>query len=224
MPDPITKTDNTSQTKGDQGNETVSIKTEAQDPVAIDVTKLSDENFAKVFEDPRLFKHTRFKNLKERAQKADEYDAQEETRKQEELKKKGEWEKLATDNDAKAKQWQTKFTEAQIDNRIQLETAKLGVVDLEAVLKLIDRSNVKVNEDGSISGVDEAVKGLLESKPYLKGKAGNVTVGSATSPGQESSDGSKRFKHSQISDPAFYKENEKEILQAITQGRVENDL
>jgi hypothetical protein len=35
------------------------------------------------------------------------------------------------------------------------------------VLRLIDRDGIKVNEDGTISGVKEALKALAESDPYL---------------------------------------------------------
>lgn len=48
--------------------------------------------------------------------------------------------------------------------------AELGIVDLEAALKLADLSNVKITEDGKVEGLKEALEAVLEAKPYLKGQ------------------------------------------------------
>ena len=60
-----------------------------------------------------------------------------------------------------------KFQEAQINNKIQSEATSKGIKDLDAALKLVDKSKITV-EDDEIKGVDEAVGKLLENKPYLK--------------------------------------------------------
>ena len=210
--------------KPGEGAGTDPKKTATPSPEAIDVSKMSDEDFARVFDDPRLWNHPRFKSLNETAKKAKEFEAAEETRKQEELKKKGEWEALAKANEDKAKAAEQKYQTALTDNRIQAEAVKLGAVDLEAVLKLIDRTNVKINEDGTIAGAEDAVKALLDSKPYLKGAGGKVTVGGAIAPGAENQEGLKRFKLSQIQDPVFYRDNEKDILASMKANLVEDDM
>lgn len=48
--------------------------------------------------------------------------------------------------------------------------AELGIIDLEAVLKLADLSDVKITEDGKVEGLKEALEAVLEAKPYLKGQ------------------------------------------------------
>lgn len=48
--------------------------------------------------------------------------------------------------------------------------AELGIIDLEATLKLADLSNVKITEDGKVEGLKEALEAVLEAKPYLKGQ------------------------------------------------------
>jgi hypothetical protein len=198
-------------------------KPDSATPSVIDFSKVGDEDFSRVFDDPRLWKHTRFKNLNDRAKKADEYEQAEQTRAQEELKKKGDWEKVAQAAETKAQQAEERANNAILDSRISTEAAKQGVVDIEAILKLIDRSNVKVATDGTVTGIAESVKALLEAKPYLKSAAGaTTTIGAATNPGG----GNKeiKFKHSQIKDPAFYQAHEAEIMEALKNGQVEHDL
>ena len=48
--------------------------------------------------------------------------------------------------------------------------AELGIIDLEAVLKLADLSDVEITEDGKVEGLKEALEAVLEAKPYLKGQ------------------------------------------------------
>ena len=48
--------------------------------------------------------------------------------------------------------------------------AELGIIDLEAALKLADMSDVKITEDGKVEGLKEALEAVLEAKPYLKGQ------------------------------------------------------
>ena len=48
--------------------------------------------------------------------------------------------------------------------------AELGIIDLEAAVKLADLSDVKITEDGKVEGMKEALEAVLEAKPYLKGQ------------------------------------------------------
>lgn len=223
MPD-----DNTAgnQNNGANGGATdANTNTETQNAQAFDPSKVGDEDFSKIFEDPRLWTHPRFKGLTDAAKKAKEYEEKEAQREIEEKKKKGEWEQVAKNAEEKLTAAEQRYQTAITDNRIQSEAAKLGVVDLEAVTKLIDRSQIKVADDGSVTGVEESVKSLLESKPYLKGTGETVTtVGQGTSPGQGETNGLKRFKMSQLQDAKYYRENEKDILASMKVGLVEDDL
>lgn len=45
--------------------------------------------------------------------------------------------------------------------------ARVGLVDAEAALALMDRSGIAVDGDGTVSGVKEALDALLAAKPYL---------------------------------------------------------
>lgn len=73
--------------------------------------------------------------------------------------------------------YETKLAETQKSVRaLHLNTeaaklqAELGIIDLEATLKLADLSDVKITEDGKVEGLKEALEAVLEAKPYLKGQ------------------------------------------------------
>ena len=66
----------------------------------------------------------------------------------------------------------------ELDGKLKnqaLETAiKLKAMELKAkdktgsdVLAFIDRAKLQLNDDGTVTGLDEAIKGITESKPYL---------------------------------------------------------
>jgi hypothetical protein len=60
---------------------------------------------------------------------------------------------------------------ALVRNAVTIEAAKLGAIDPDAVFKLGDFSEAKVDLDkGTVLGVTEIVKSLLDEKPYLKAK------------------------------------------------------
>ena len=62
-----------------------------------------------------------------------------------------------------------------------VETAlKDKTVDLDVVFKLLDMDKVTFNDAGEIQGLEEQVKALQESKPYLWNKAKPVAPKSAT--------------------------------------------
>ena len=73
--------------------------------------------------------------------------------------------------------YETKLTETQKSVRaLHLNTeatklqAELGIIDLDAAMKLADLSKVQIAEDGKVEGMKEALEAVLEAKPYLKGQ------------------------------------------------------
>lgn len=73
----------------------------------------------------------------------------------------------------------------QINNRlisaeIKSQGIAMGLVDADAALLLIDKTNIKVDDKGDPSGIQEALNALKEAKPYLFGAqptGQKVTVG-----------------------------------------------
>jgi len=187
----------------------------------VDFTKVGDEDFMKVFDDPRLWKHPRFKELNERSKQAKELEAKQADAEKAILVEQGKFKELSELRTKELEELKTKFNQSRLDNKLIAEAQKLGAVDVEAVLKLIDRSNIKI-DDESVSGYEEALKSLAEAKTYLFGKS-NVTIGSGSNPSGAQTT-TKRFKHSQLKDAKFYKENEKDIAVAMKLGLIEDDM
>lgn len=50
--------------------------------------------------------------------------------------------------------------------------SEMGLIDAETALLLLDRTNIKVNAEGTVTGVKEALEALKGSKAFLFGQAG----------------------------------------------------
>lgn len=140
------------------------------------------------------------------------------------LEEQGKWQELAQQNEAKATAAEARARDAQIQNSVILEASKLGIVDPDAASKLINRTNIQVDDNGNVTGVDEALKQLIVDKPYFVSKDTNTRIGSGSNPAPgEGSPTTTSFKKSQLRDPKFYQANKVEILKAIKLGQVEDD-
>lgn len=190
---------------------------------AFDPTTLSDEDFAKIFSDERIWKNDRFKELNEEAKKGRQLTKLQEQENEKKLLEEKKYQEVIDAQKKQIEELEGKVTFTVMESVIKAEAQKLGVVDAEVVAKLIDRTNVKVNPDGSITGVAEAVKSLTDSKPYLLGKPATTTIGTGTNPGN-GGNASPKFKLSQLQDASFYQANEKEITEALKNNMVENDM
>lgn len=200
-------------------------KTDTQNQ-PFDTTKLSDEDFNKVFDDERLWKHERFKELNANAKAGKEAADKLAKLEEKQLEEQGKHKELAEKYKKEAEEAKAQVQKERMARAIQAEATKQGAGDLEAVLALINRENIKVDDNGNITGADEAVKGLLEAKPYLKGASPNnpqVNIGSGSNPGTTNT-GAKKFTLSQIQNPEFYRENEKDIDEAYRTGNIIDDM
>jgi len=178
-------------------------------------------------ESDKTVPYDRFAEVNERAKKA-EAELQKRVKAEEDAEKKrleeaGQHKELADREKARADSLEAQVRASKIENRVIAEAAKLNIVDAEAALKLIDQSSIEVDKDGNVSGVEDAMKALVESKPYLVNSKQTPRVGSATNPANPGNEGVPSFKLSQIQDRAFYKENEKDIDKALKLGLIEDD-
>lgn len=85
------------------------------------------------------------------------------------------------DAEAKAADLESKYQAALIRSAVEREATKAGAVDADVVYALIDRSELTLGDDGSVTGADKAVKALLDAKPYLK--AGGEQAGTTAKRG-----------------------------------------
>lgn len=80
--------------------------------------------------------------------------------------------------EAKAAEAQQRARSALLRASVTATAVQAGAVDADAVLALIDQSQLTVEDDGTVSGVSDAVKALLDAKPYLVGKPATLPPGS----------------------------------------------
>lgn len=217
-PTPVTQTNPTA---GDSAAQNNPADTQQS---AFDPTTISDEHLAKVLEDKRFWKLPRIQELQQSAKKAKEFEAQQAKAEEDRLVKQKEFETLAEKRGKEAEEWRTKYTTTLIDSAISTAALQKGAVDADAVSKLIDKSSVTLNEDGTVTGVAEALDKLAQERGYLfsTNTQKKNPVGAGTNPATPNSQG--EFTLSQIQDPKFYQEHYKEIQIAMAQGRIKNDL
>lgn len=63
----------------------------------------------------------------------------------------------------------TSFANKLLEKEIQFAAKSLNVVDPQTVSQLLDKTSFSMDEEGNFQGVEDAVKALVESKPFLKG-------------------------------------------------------
>lgn len=75
-------------------------------------------------------------------------------------------ETLQEDNKAKDVEYQAQLKDLQVSNAIKMAIADKAM-DTDLVAGLFDKSKLILNDDGKITGLDEQVKALKESKAFL---------------------------------------------------------
>ena len=95
----------------------------------------------------------------------------------EELKK--QIEELQAENKKASEEWQAKMAQMQLDFAIDKALTAAKAKNAKAVKALLDMDKVKLDGD-QLLGIDEQLKALQQSDPYLFGDSGKV--GSGTNP------------------------------------------
>lgn len=107
-------------------------------------------------------KNTEIEELKEEISKRDKQivKLQDSVKDDSEIQK--ELEELKNQNS----EWETKYKETQLNNAVKLAVAK-EANDANDILAFINKDELELVDDGTVKGLDEAIKTLKESKPYL---------------------------------------------------------
>lgn len=200
-----------------------SVKTKT--PEEVTEFNLSDEQWEKVFQSPR------FKQLSDSAKKANKEleDIQKEKDKeaQKKLKEDGKFQELLEAKDNENEQLKSNLASLMLNNQVLSIASKLKVLDTEVVVKLIDKSKLIAGEDGTYLNVEEVVKELIASKPYLAGDSSTVssTIGSKANATTESQNGNfvitKTELQNKLKDHAWYLENKDNIVTWQKEGRID---
>lgn len=100
--------------------------------------------------------------------------------------------KLVTDYKAKQATAIPADVQRQIDERMRTADnrlisaevravgAELNIIDIDAAFALMDKSGVKVGDDGSVTGVKEALEALATARPWLVKQAASSPSGTGS--------------------------------------------
>jgi hypothetical protein len=92
---------------------------------------------------------------------------------------KAQIEQLQAENKKAGEEWQAKLAQMQLDFAIEKALAAAKAKNAKAVKALLDMEKVKLDGD-KLLGLDDQLKAIKESDPYLFGEPGKV--GSGTNP------------------------------------------
>lgn len=130
--------------------------------------------------DPGKIPYDRFKKVNDENRGLKEQIAQiekdKEAAKKAELESQGKWQEAAESADKRATEAEKKAADLEKTHlnkmreyEIGLEAKAQGINDIKDAVQLIDQNDITVNDDGSLSGIKEAVEKLKNDKPYLFG-------------------------------------------------------
>ncbi len=188
-----------------------------------DLSTLSADQLSKVLENKDFWKVPRVAELVSSAAELKKLKDEQAKSTEQKLKDEKKFEELAQQKDSENETLREQIKTSQINQALTNKLVAAGTHDLEAALKLADRDKLTIKDDGTIEGVDEVITALQADKAYLFGKPGQPKVGNPTNSANQPS-GPAKFKRSQLRDPVFYKENQKEILEAHKNGLIEDDI
>lgn len=145
-----------------------------------------DELIAKRIERERK----KFADYDELKSKLSEFESQAEEKRQSELTDLQKAQEQAQQFEAKVQELtaqleaeRTKSQDQALKATYKQVASSFGIVDVEAALILSDLSAVSFDENGEVIGVEDAVKKLIEHKPYLVAKKQTQPIGTATNGG-----------------------------------------
>lgn len=172
-------------TDDDKGGEDDKTFTQAE------VDRIIKERLARAKSEPP----SDYDDLKAKAAKLDELEAANQTELEKILARAEAAEKKAAEADERARN-------ASRRSAVTAAASAANVVDLDAVFALLPQDAVTVGDDGQVTGAEEAVKALLESKPYLVGQAATPPpkpTGSADGGSRGSGSGPRQLRRDELS-------------------------
>ena len=80
-----------------------------------------------------------------------------------------------------AERLKAELRDTRVRGRFEAAAARAGVIDPEAAYRLANTGGLKVKDDGTVEGLDQALAELKKSRPYLFGQRTSTgTPGGAT--------------------------------------------
>ncbi|HET8909137.1 MAG TPA: phage scaffolding protein [Ktedonobacterales bacterium] len=115
--------------------------------------------------------------------------------------------------------------EARIEMAVERTASKLGIIDPDAAVKLLDWSKLEYDDDGKPTNVDKLLEALVKARTWLVGNGQATSTAQARigNTGRDTQVPGVVFKTSQLEDFEFYTKNEQAIKQAMREGRILKD-
>lgn len=198
------------------------------EPAAVpgdDLAKLLDD--PKILENSALWNHPRIKELREAKAQLTKHQSEAQKQQEKALEDNKKFEELATQRGDSVAKLEGQIKDMSINQALTSQLVPAGVIDIDGALKLVDKSNITIDESGQVQGLDEALASLKTDRPYLftgeNTPPAPTPVGAGSNPGNGGGvpGAPMKFKQSQLSDPAFYKANRDAILEAQRNGLIE---
>lgn len=218
---------------GDANNSGGDAGAQSGGEAQFDPTALSKEQIDQILEkNEHIWKADRLATLRDKGSKFDKLQTEKEEADKKALEDQGKFKELSEQQSTQITELQKTIQQMTLDQALTNKLSPLGVVNLEDALKLIDKSNINISDEGKIEGLDEAVESLKKGKAYLfnggSSTGSNTSVGNPTNSSNGGSNGGEkpRYKASQFRGPEgqkFYQEHREDIIKANAEGRIEQD-
>ena len=118
--------------------------------------------------------------------------------------------------EAEATAFKLQRQELSLQMQIERQARKMGILDEDAAVKLLDRSMITFDDDGKPAGVEAALQQLTQQRPYMVNQAANGQNFSASNPARPQSSQTGMFcTAEQMRDPGFFNKNKDEIMRRV---------
>lgn len=155
---------------------------------------------------------------KETKTQLDKFLAEQKTAEEQKLAEQGKFKEIAEQKDAEI----TTLKNGVKSSAVKIVALKLGTVDADTVLKIVDLNKIQFSDDGSIdeNSVTALVEEIKTNKPFLFGTGVKPNIGAEG--GSPSADNGKKpvYTRKQLRDSAFFEANKDDIMLALKEGRI----
>lgn len=107
------------------------------------------------------------KEAADRRKRLEALEADEAKRKEAELSEVEKADKRAKDAEARAAQLEQRWRDGMLRSAVTIAATQAQFYDPEDAYRLADLSQLTVDDDGTVTGVDEALRSLVKAKPHL---------------------------------------------------------
>jgi hypothetical protein len=159
-----------------------------------------------------------------------EYERKEEEARLAQLSEQDRLKELVRQREAELDHERTLARDRMNHYEVQLQASKLGIVDPDAAVKLLDWGSLDYDDEGRPADIVGALKDLLASKPYLAAQpaptqpaqpAPHTQLSPTNAPSRANAAQPRRYTRAEISNRAFYVANRDDIKLAMREGRID---